>query len=152
LFELQQGENLGRTGWDLDDYMAMDTAVNGWYNEVENYDWKNPGQSKKGGMVGHFTQMVWKTHTHVGYGLSQCVNDSRIILVARYSPWGNIIGQYGANVLPAGNNAGTIAENNIEKAKDSDNAIVVDEDKKDVTISPYFAQMIRFFVSVFKDF
>jgi pathogenesis-related protein 1 len=41
---------------------------------------------------GHYTQMVWRESTHVGYGLAQ-MPDGMWILVANYEPAGNVIGE-----------------------------------------------------------
>ncbi|RMZ94070.1 Golgi-associated plant pathogenesis-related 1, partial [Brachionus plicatilis] len=39
-----------------------------WYNEIENYDFETG--SKIRGMIGHFTQVVWKGTKRVGCGLA----------------------------------------------------------------------------------
>lgn len=63
-----------------------------------------------GQAVGHFTALVWKSSTKVGFGFSQGA-DSRVIsgktwngrsiyVVANYQATGNVIGQYATNVLP----------------------------------------------------
>ncbi len=43
--------------------------------------------------VGHYTAMVWRTTTHVGYGTA-ISPDGNWVVVANYSPAGNIVGQY----------------------------------------------------------
>ncbi len=48
-------------------------------------------------------QVVWKGTTHVGAGLKKMVDSNgytNTYIVARYSPQGNIIGQFGLNVKP----------------------------------------------------
>lgn len=43
--------------------------------------------------VGHYTAMVWRTTTHVGYGMATNL-DGTWVVVANYSPKGNIVGQH----------------------------------------------------------
>jgi hypothetical protein len=61
-----------------------------WYDEIEDYDYNNPGFSQD---TGHFTQVVWKSSTKIGcatgYG-SVCL----------YEPYGNWNGAYSGNVKP----------------------------------------------------
>jgi hypothetical protein len=42
-----------------------------WYNEVSKYDWGSPGYS---GITGHFTQVVWKASTELGFGKASYVD------------------------------------------------------------------------------
>ena len=42
-----------------------------WYNEIKKYAWNNPGFSQA---TGHFTQLVWKSSTKVGFGVSHYIN------------------------------------------------------------------------------
>ncbi len=53
--------------------------------------------------IGHFTQVVWKSTTHIGCGYNPCsVNIGGQIYngvyVCQYSPNGNVLGQFGENV------------------------------------------------------
>lgn len=66
------------------------------YKEVCDYDFKT-GQSKGGQVVGHFTQIVWKTSGELGIGKS--TKEHCIYVVARYRPSGNWVGQENENVL-----------------------------------------------------
>ena len=71
-------------------------AVDSWYSEEHNYDYNRPGFRSN---TGHFTQLVWKSTTHVGVG--RAIKGSTTFVVANYVPAGNITnaGQFEANVL-----------------------------------------------------
>ena len=48
-------------------------AVNSWYDEIQYYNFTT-GRSK-GGVTGHFTQVVWTASTQVGCGFNdKCTN------------------------------------------------------------------------------
>jgi len=67
-------------------------AVKMWYDEIEIYDFKNPGFSSA---TGHFTQVVWKGSSKLGCGY-QGGN-----VVCRYcKEAGNMSGAFEENVLP----------------------------------------------------
>ena len=75
-----------------------------WYDEIQFYDYNNPGQKKAGSeseMIGHFTQVVWNNTLEIGCGLAKG-SDNFIYSVCNYSPPGNYIGaqNYQNNVLP----------------------------------------------------
>lgn len=70
-------------------------AVAGWYGEVDDYDFNNPGFSME---TGHFTQLVWTDTTALGCGVVECAEGE--IWVCRYDPPGNYRGQYESRVLP----------------------------------------------------
>ena len=63
------------------------------YNEIKDYDYNNPGFSYA---TGHFTQVIWARTTKVGVGIARKGNF--IYVVARYSPPGNYLSQFEANV------------------------------------------------------
>ena len=88
------GENLaaGSTG-----LLDPEGVVKMWYDEVAQYKFPNGGFSMK---TGHFTQVVWRSTTHVGCGHSQCKGMD--IWVCEYDPAGNWEGQYRENVRPLG--------------------------------------------------
>ena len=75
-----------------DDMREGDDATMMWYNELNDpgYDYNRPGF----GPAGHFTQVVWKECTHVGFGISGGW------VCGRYSPAGNVMGAFPENVLP----------------------------------------------------
>ena len=89
-----QGENLAMYGSsDPNDKTLTTTAfaTNAWYDEVKDYDFDSPG-FKSG--TGHFTQVVWKSCTKVGFGTAGNY------VVGRYGPPGNMEDAYEENVLP----------------------------------------------------
>jgi len=79
------GENLAMHG---NPTVCLTTthATDAWYKEVDNYDFGT--YATKGGMIGHFTQVVWKGSTKLGMGVAGT------IMVGRYSPAGNMIGSH----------------------------------------------------------
>ncbi len=82
----QYGENLfmGTVGhYDVGD------AVKAWENEKRFF--KGKVTQSNFTKVGHYTQMVWKSTTHVGCGIATCGNF--IIIVCNYNPPGNILGE-----------------------------------------------------------
>lgn len=75
-------------------------GVLAWINEYQHYNYGNntcsPGQ-----VCGHYTQVVWRNTQRLGCGLRQCATGSPFpgfpnwtILVCRYDPPGNFIGQW----------------------------------------------------------
>jgi hypothetical protein len=66
-------------------------ATQVWYNEASKYNYNNPVFSVK---TGHFTQLVWKSSTHVGIAISA---DGKYV-AANYFPAGNVTGRFRENV------------------------------------------------------
>ncbi len=64
-------------------------AVDAWGNEVKYYDLAT-GKCK-GGVCGHYTQLVWHNTTDVGCGRASCGNAE--VWVCNYLPAGNFIGR-----------------------------------------------------------
>ena len=68
----------------------------GWYDEEEpNYNYATGGSN--GGVIGHFTQMVWKETTEIGCAERTRQRDNGwtyTYSVCRYNPTGNWIGEY----------------------------------------------------------
>ena len=87
----RQGENLWMGTKEAYSYTRM---VNGWIDEDRFF---KPGffpdNSNTGnwGDVGHYTQVIWPTTTHVGCAVASNKQDD--FLVCRYSPGGNIVGR-----------------------------------------------------------
>ena len=74
------------------------------YNEIKDYSFTTH-KSTNGKAIGHFTQMVWKGSRKVGYGYAAQQHPNYptnriIIIVAKYSPAGNVMTRYGQNVMP----------------------------------------------------
>ena len=65
------------------------------YDEIKDYDYNNHGFASN---TGHFTQVIWKTSLRVGVGIAR--GTDRVIVCAQYSPQGNFLGQFSANVMP----------------------------------------------------
>ncbi|KAL6926479.1 hypothetical protein ACO0SA_001792 [Hanseniaspora valbyensis] len=73
------------------------TAIDAWYNEIEYYDFSDPGYSED---TGHFTQVVWKDTYEVGCGYKNCNNAWGYYLVCNYLKQGNVIGEFASEVEP----------------------------------------------------
>lgn len=91
-----QGENLS---------LAMNRPVNvdGWLAEEKNYDCSS-GRCTPATICGHWTQMAWANTGQVGCGKRRCSSLEKApgfvnsdILVCRYTPPGNYVGQPMAN-------------------------------------------------------
>ena len=85
----QQGENL----WmGTANAFSIEAMVGAWAGEQADYrHGVFPGVAKKGKPVGHYTQMVWRSTTEVGCATARTADEE--VLVCRYSPPGNWIGQ-----------------------------------------------------------
>ena len=73
-------------------------ATQSWYNEIKDYKYATPGFTMA---TGHFTQVVWKGSTKVGFGVGFTADRKRAFVVANYSPPGNYQNQFPAHVLEA---------------------------------------------------
>ena len=69
----------------------------GWYDDEEpNYDYAT-GSSSNGGVIGHFTQMVWRETTEIGCAERKITRENGwdyTYSVCRYTPPGNWLGEY----------------------------------------------------------
>lgn len=88
----QMGQNIALGGKNF----TFDKALAMWMQEQCNY---RGGNSYQPG-CGHFTQVVWKSTTHVGVGVAKipCGNGAKTIIVANFHPPGNFDQQFAANV------------------------------------------------------
>jgi len=73
-------------------------ACQSWYDEIHNYNW-HTGQSN-GGMIGHFTQMVWDNSHKLGVGMAYEARTKECYVVAQYVPAGNYRGRNKEHVQP----------------------------------------------------
>ena len=87
-----QGENLA---WGYNTPVV--TLAQGWADERSNYVPGTPIAGNLGwpNVYGHYTQMVWSSTTQIGCGIAQQTIGANNwdILVCRYAPGGNWIGQ-----------------------------------------------------------
>jgi|GEM_PF-805912 len=81
------GENLY---WSSGMVFSPSGAVDSWGSEINDYHGEVVGQEKA--VVGHYTQIVWRTTTEVGCAAFQC--GSALLLVCNYNPPGNWVGQH----------------------------------------------------------
>ena len=87
-----QGENLWRGTASRFTYQEM---ADGWISEKQYYVHDRfPYVSSTGNWadVGHYTQIIWANSTELGCGLA--TGQGWDVLVCRYSPPGNVSGQY----------------------------------------------------------
>lgn len=71
-------------------FPTVTDAIHAWYAEHTDYDYTKPHFSMK---TGHFTQLVWKSTTHLGCALVDCTGQNGLqgdYLVCEYNPPGNI--------------------------------------------------------------
>lgn len=84
-----QGENLF---WGTAGAFSFRQMVDFWIDEKVNFVAGTfPDVSRNGGVVGHYTQIIWRNTTKVGCGIAS--DAQRDVLVCRYTPPGNFIGQ-----------------------------------------------------------
>jgi len=86
------GENLYASSIPHDSYIS---AINSWYSEKKYYDY-DTNSCQKGKVCGHYTQIIWKSSTHLGCGKATYKKGNFLggtIIVCRYDPPGNFIGE-----------------------------------------------------------
>ena len=80
---------------------SANDVMQGWYYKEEpNYNYST-GKSKNGGVIGHFTQVVWKSTTQIGCAVATgtyLAYQNSYYVCCNYFPAGNYIGQYVQNV------------------------------------------------------
>jgi uncharacterized protein YkwD len=94
------GENLHWSASSKDGEMApASKAVKAWYDEIKDYNFKNPNFS---GKTGHFTQLVWKGSTKIGAarvtGREPGKQWYETYIVMVFQPPGNMMGEFAKNV------------------------------------------------------
>ncbi|MEO3857023.1 CAP family protein [Acrocarpospora sp. B8E8] len=94
------GESLFATYGATSATAALTDAFKSWMSEASSYNYNDPGFS---GATGNFTQVVWKGTTRLAIAVAQCPAGSifpstSYFVVARYSPPGNVMGQFPQNV------------------------------------------------------
>ncbi|XP_037033758.1 Golgi-associated plant pathogenesis-related protein 1-like [Bradysia coprophila] len=94
-YKRDAGENLSSgTGGNWNSNQFTDLSCKNWYDEVKLYNYNKPGFSYR---TGHFTQIVWKNSQKFGFGYARV--NGYYVGVGLYSPPGNYLGQFKANVL-----------------------------------------------------
>lgn len=82
---------------------SAEAALIGWYdNELPLFDFANPEASGSSLVAGHFTQVVWWNTNAIGCAVQSCAGRLQYsyMVVCHYSPAGNYIGQFAAQVKP----------------------------------------------------
>ena len=82
--DTRDGENLA-AGKEMD----AERAVRMWAGEIDNYRYSPTYEFEP--RSGHYSQIVWRRTTHIGCGRATCGQVA--VVVCRYSPAGNRIGQ-----------------------------------------------------------
>jgi pathogenesis-related protein 1 len=129
-----QGENIA---WGFNTPVTS-LAQLAWANEKRNYVPGTPYDANAGcpNCYWHYTMMVWSTTTQIGCGIAQQTIGAYIwdIVVCRYSPAGNIVGQtpYDQGAAAVAGNETTLADQarvEEEEAPPAGQAAVVEEEE-----------------------
>lgn len=93
------GENLYYSWSSAKKIPKGDAAADAWYSEIKDYDWNDSEEQimKKFGKIGHFTQLVWDQTEQLGVGVATD-GKGKWIVVAHYSPGGNMYGSFKKHV------------------------------------------------------
>lgn len=91
------GENLYMAYYIQTPVSAATDASNLWYNEISQYNYQLGMFSYS---TGHATCMLWKGLTRFGCAYQYCSAPSRTLVVCRYAPVCNVMGQFTQNVFP----------------------------------------------------
>lgn len=93
-----KGDNMGENLFmQMGRKMVGEMPAESWYSEIKDYNFEDP--KKKTGVVGHFTQLVWKGSKEVGHGCAKA-SDGSYYVVGNYYPAGNWMGEEKKNVFP----------------------------------------------------
>lgn len=127
------GENLaGVQG--KDEKEAIENALKMWYEKGSAaYNYRNPGFHTS---TGNFTQVVWKSSTHVGIGVTYNNYSRWWVVVAYYREPGNVMGQFPENVKPPcanpdGSSSDTSEDDNEEACSSKLKDLKLKEDTDD---------------------
>ncbi|EDV91168.1 GH15654 [Drosophila grimshawi] len=97
--ELAQKEQLEHSSGDYGENLCMTSGdplkcVRMWYDEIKDY---NFDEGKFSLETGHFTQLIWMSSKWLGIGKAKSKSGAMYV-VGRYSPAGNVEGQFIENV------------------------------------------------------
>ena len=95
-----KGQALGENLFSSTNKKTGKEVTDEWYKEVEKYNF-NKAKLQVG--TAHFTQLVWKETTDVGFGY-ESADDGTFYVVAYYYPYGNIPNKFKTNVLEKNEN------------------------------------------------
>jgi len=92
------GENLWKGSYSAS---GVDASLSFHRNEEPNYNYATgrPWSSNPDGVIGHFTQLVWKGTTKLGVGIAGNKSKNCRFVVFQYQPQGNVQGIYTENVF-----------------------------------------------------
>lgn len=83
-----RGQNVGENVFGTSGAATAELAVSVWADERDDYDYST---NTCNGVCGHYTQIVWRSTTHVGCALGSCSNLTfGSSIVCNYSPAGNV--------------------------------------------------------------
>lgn len=71
-------------------------AVDSWYSEIKDHTF---GVEPRSLASGHFTQVIWKGSSELGTARARSAT-GKMLVVSNYSPAGNMVGSFAANVPP----------------------------------------------------
>ena len=98
------------------DRSAAIEATKNWYGEGEKFSYSYPHIQEK---TSSFTQLVWSKTKRLGMGcaMRRGLLNNDVIVVALYSPPGNIDGAVTRNVLAPGHSTGDVYSNIFRRSK-----------------------------------
>jgi len=91
----QMGENIAMKFDSRIKEFTGGSATKQWYSEIKDYDFAT---GDRRGVVGHFTQVVWKESREFGIGRAKAA-DGAWYVCANYHPAGNMMGKNKENVM-----------------------------------------------------